>query len=97
MDSRKYIDNTPRLMHALVQVPENGIEPLRTPVFVARVRRKAMSATGLAAVVLMVIIVMFVISNLRQILAFLLYAVVIVFCFGVYYIVSTIAHIIQFE
>jgi hypothetical protein len=53
-----------------------------------------MSATGLAAVLLMVVIIMLVISYWRQILAFLLCAIVTVFCFGVYYITSTIAHII---
>ena len=51
-----------------------------------------MSGTGLAAVMLMVGIVMLVISFWRQILVFLLFVSVTVFCFGVYYIVSIISY-----
>ena len=50
-----------------------------------------MSETGLAAVLLMIGMVMLVMCFWKQIAIFLLFAVVTVFCFGVYYIVSTIA------
>jgi len=51
-----------------------------------------MSGTGLAAVMLMVGIVMLVILFWRQILVFLLFASVTVFCCGVYYIFSIISY-----
>jgi uncharacterized membrane protein len=53
-----------------------------------------MSATGLAAVMLVVGTIMLVVSCWRQIAAFMLFIVVSVFCFGVYYVVSTIASIV---
>jgi hypothetical protein len=53
-----------------------------------------MSGTGLMAVMLMVGMVMLVMSYWKQIAAFVLLAVVIVFCFGVYYIFSTIGYMI---
>jgi hypothetical protein len=53
-----------------------------------------MSATGLAAVLLMVGIVMLVMSFWRQIAIFILFLVVTVFCFGIYYIVSILRGII---
>jgi hypothetical protein len=51
-----------------------------------------MSATGLAAVMLMVFTVMIVMSFWRQIAIFILYLGVTVFCFGVYYIVRIVTH-----
>jgi hypothetical protein len=51
-----------------------------------------MSGTGLAAVILMIGIVMLVISLGRQIAIFMLFVITTVFCFGVYYIVSTISY-----
>ena len=47
-----------------------------------------MSGTGLAAVMLMIGTVMFVMCFWKQIAIFLLFVAVTVFCFGVYYIVS---------
>jgi hypothetical protein len=52
-----------------------------------------MSGTGLAAVMLMVFGVMLVMSFWRQIAILILYIGVTIFCFGVYYIVSTIASV----
>jgi hypothetical protein len=49
-----------------------------------------MSGTGLAAVLLMIGTVMLVVCFWKQIAIFLLFMVVTVFCFGVYYVVSTI-------
>ena len=49
-----------------------------------------MSGTGLTAVVLMVGMVMLVMSYWRQIAIFMLFAVAVVFCFGVYYIFSLV-------
>jgi hypothetical protein len=49
-----------------------------------------MSGTGLVAVMLMVGMVMLVMSFWKQIAIFMLFAVAIVFCFGVYYIVSLV-------
>ena len=49
-----------------------------------------MSETGLTAVLLMIGMVMLVICCWKQIAMFLLFMVVTVFCFGVYYVVSTI-------
>lgn len=49
-----------------------------------------MSGTGLAAVMVMIGIFMLVISFWRQIVAFILFVAVTVFCFGVYYIVSIV-------
>ena len=53
-----------------------------------------MSGTGLAAVLLMIGAVMLVVCFWKQIVLFLLLALGTVFCFGVYYIVSTIEHAI---
>jgi hypothetical protein len=53
-----------------------------------------MSMTGLATAMLMVFAVMIVVSLWRQIAIFMLYLAVTVFCFGVYYIVSLITHMI---
>jgi uncharacterized membrane protein YtjA (UPF0391 family) len=53
-----------------------------------------MSATGLATVMFMVFVVMIVMSFWRQIAIFILYFAVTVFCFGVYYIVSIVTHLI---
>jgi hypothetical protein len=53
-----------------------------------------MSQTALATVMLMVFVVMIVMSCWRQIAIFMLYLVVTVFCFGVYYIVSTLASVL---
>ncbi len=52
-----------------------------------------MSGTGLGAVMLMVFGVMLVMSFWRQIAIFVLYVGITVFCFGVYYIVRTIAYL----
>jgi energy-coupling factor transporter transmembrane protein EcfT len=52
-----------------------------------------MSGSGLAAVMLMVFAVMVLTSFWRQIVIFLFYLAVTVFCFGVYYIVSIVAYI----
>ena len=49
-----------------------------------------MSETGLTAVLLMIGTVMLVICYWKQIAIFLLFVAVTVFCFGIYYIVSTI-------
>jgi hypothetical protein len=49
-----------------------------------------MSETGLTPVLLMIGMVMLVICCWKQIAIFLLFMVVTVFCFGVYYVVSTI-------
>ncbi len=49
-----------------------------------------MSETGLTAVLLMIGMVMLVICFWKQIAIFLLFMFVTVFCFGVYFIVSTI-------
>jgi hypothetical protein len=49
-----------------------------------------MSGTGLAAVLLMIGTVMCVVCFWKQIALLLLLAAATVFCFGVYYIVSTI-------
>jgi hypothetical protein len=49
-----------------------------------------MSETGLTAVLLIVGMVMLVICCWKQIAIFLLLMVVTVFCFGIYYVVSTI-------
>jgi hypothetical protein len=51
-----------------------------------------MSVTGLGAVLLMVGIVILVMTYWKQIAVFLLFAAVTVFCFGIYYIASTIAY-----
>jgi uncharacterized membrane protein len=53
-----------------------------------------MSETGLTAVLLMVGMIMLVICCWKQIAIFLLFVALTVFCFGVYYIVSTIDLII---
>jgi hypothetical protein len=53
-----------------------------------------MSATGLATVMFMVFALMIVMSFWRQIAIFILYLAVTVFCFGVYYIVSIMTHLI---
>jgi hypothetical protein len=56
-----------------------------------RIRKEeAMLGTGLAAVLLMIGIVMLVFCYWKQIAIFLLFLAVTVFCFGIYYIVSTI-------
>jgi hypothetical protein len=52
-----------------------------------------MSGTGLAAVMLMVGIVMLVMSFWRQIATFMLFVIVTIFCFGIYFIISTFAYI----
>jgi hypothetical protein len=52
-----------------------------------------MSGTGLVAVMLMIGMVMLMMSYWRQIAVFMLFAVAVVFCFGVYYIFSTIGYI----
>ena len=49
-----------------------------------------MSEIGLGAVLLMIGMVMLVICYWKQIAIFLLFIAVTTFCFGVYYIVSTI-------
>ena len=49
-----------------------------------------MSETGLTAVLLMIGMVMLVICFWKQIAIFLLFVAGTVFCFGIYYIVSTI-------
>jgi hypothetical protein len=51
-----------------------------------------MSETGLAAVLLMVGMVILVMTYWKQVAILLLFAVVTVFCFGIYYIVSIIAY-----
>jgi hypothetical protein len=51
-----------------------------------------MSMTGLGAVLLMVGIVLLVMTYWKQIALFLLFAVVTVFCFGIYYMASIIAY-----
>jgi hypothetical protein len=51
-----------------------------------------MSGSGLAAVILMVFAVMVVTSFWRQIAILLFYVAFAVFCFGIYYIVSTITY-----
>ena len=53
-----------------------------------------MSTTGLATVMFMVFAVMIVMSFWRQIAIFILYLGITVFCFGVYYIVSIMTHLI---
>jgi hypothetical protein len=53
-------------------------------------RRKAMSGTGLTAVLLMIGTVMLLMCYWKQIAIFLLFVAVTVFCFGIYFIVSTI-------
>jgi hypothetical protein len=53
-------------------------------------RRKAMSGTGLGAVLLMIGMVMLVMFYWKQIVVFLLFVTVTVFCFGIYFIVRTI-------
>ena len=53
-----------------------------------------MSATGLTTVIFIVFAVMIAMSFWRQIAIFILYFAVTVFCFGVYYIVSTVTHLI---
>jgi hypothetical protein len=50
-----------------------------------------MSQSGLAAVLLMVFTILLVMSYWRQIAILMLYVIVIVFCFGVYYVGSTLA------
>lgn len=52
-----------------------------------------MSGTGLGAVMLMVGMVMLVMTFWRQIVVFMLFAIATVFCFGAYYILSTIGYI----
>jgi hypothetical protein len=52
-----------------------------------------MSGTGLAAVLLMVGMVLLVMSFWRQIAILMLFVITTVFCFGVYYIVSTISYL----
>jgi hypothetical protein len=49
-----------------------------------------MSGTGLGAVLLMIGMVMLVMFYWKQIVVFLLFVTVTVFCFGVYFIVRTI-------
>jgi hypothetical protein len=49
-----------------------------------------MSATGLAAVLVLIGMIMLVICYWKQIAIFLLFVAVTTFCFGVYYLVSTI-------
>lgn len=51
-----------------------------------------MSGTGLTAAILTLIVIMVVVSFWRQILTFLLFMIVMVFCFGIYYVASTIAY-----
>jgi hypothetical protein len=53
-----------------------------------------MSAAGLATVMLMVFTVMIVMSFWRQIAMLILYLGVTVFCFGIYYILSIVTHLI---
>ena len=53
-----------------------------------------MSEADLATVILMVFGIMLVMSFWRQIIVLMLSAVIIVFLFGVYYIVCVIAHVI---
>ena len=53
-----------------------------------------MSETGIAAVLLIIGVVMLVVCFWKQIALFLLLAAGTVFCFGVYYIASTIEHAI---
>jgi hypothetical protein len=57
-------------------------------------RRKAMSETGITAVLLIIGTVMLVVCFWKQIAMFLLLAAGTVFCVGVYYIVSAIEHAI---
>ena len=54
-----------------------------------------MSETGIAAVLLIIGTVMLVVFFWKQIALFLLLAAGTVFCFGVYYIASTIEHAID--
>jgi hypothetical protein len=53
-------------------------------------RRKAMSGNGLGAVLLMIGMVLLVMFYWKQIAIFLLFVTVTIFCFGIYFIVSTI-------
>jgi hypothetical protein len=53
-----------------------------------------MSGSAIATVMLMVFIIMVALSFWRQILIFMFYVGVTVFCFGIYYIVSSITLII---
>jgi hypothetical protein len=54
-------------------------------------RRKAMSEGSLTAVLLMMGLVMLVICCWKQIAIILLFLAATVFCFGTYYVVSTVA------
>jgi hypothetical protein len=49
-----------------------------------------MSGTGLTTVLLMIGIVMLMLRYWKQIAIFLLFVAVTVFCFGIYFIVSTV-------
>jgi hypothetical protein len=49
-----------------------------------------MSGIGLGAVLLMIGMVMLIMCYWKQIAIFLLFVIVTVFCFGIYFIVSTI-------
>ena len=49
-----------------------------------------MSVPGLLAVMTLIGIIMLVMSFWRQIVAFILFACITVFCFGLYYIVSLV-------
>jgi hypothetical protein len=53
-----------------------------------------MSGTDLATVMLIVFVVVVLMSFWRQIAILILYLAVTIFCFGVYYIVSTIRSLI---
>jgi hypothetical protein len=53
-----------------------------------------MSGPGLVAVIVMIGIIMLVMSFWRQIAAFILLVCVAVFCFGIYYIVSLVEHVV---
>jgi hypothetical protein len=53
-----------------------------------------MSGTGLAAVMLMIGIVMLAILFWKQVAIFMLFVITTVFCFGIYYVVSSISYMI---
>ena len=53
-------------------------------------KEEAMSGIGLGAVLLMIGMVMLIMCYWKQIALFLLFVIVTVFCFGIYFIVSTI-------
>jgi hypothetical protein len=68
-----------------------SVAQLNSPIAGTRIRREeAMSEIGLEAVLLMIGMVMLMMCFWKQIAIFLLFAIITVFCFGVYYIASTI-------